>query len=75
MKKPEPTTSKKLEEKMEIDPDVPDDAFGSTSCIIESAEGKSIHQDNIEFLKKCGQKDIMDEQQKLLKTLGNNKTN
>lgn len=70
MKKPELATASTSAQNMDVDPVVPDDAFGSTSHIIQSAEGSSIHKDNVEFLQKCGQKDILDEQQKLLKTLG-----
>lgn len=71
MKKAEPATTSKSKETMDIDSTIPDDVFGNTSYIIQSEEGKSIHKENVELLKRCGQQDIMDEQQKLLKTLGN----
>lgn len=43
--------------------------FGSDSIMLDSAEALVIHKENAEFLKNCGEDEILKEQQRLLGTL------
>lgn len=43
--------------------------FGSDSIMLDNAEAQAIHKENAEFLKRCGEDEILKEQQRLLGTL------
>lgn len=43
--------------------------FGSDSIILDNADAQAIHTENAEFLKNCGEDEILREQQRLLGSL------
>lgn len=44
--------------------------FGESSCILRNDGNNAIHMENVEFLKKLSEEDILSEQQNLLGTMG-----
>lgn len=57
--------------RMDTSSEVSDNAFGTKSNVIQSPQARSIHEENVEFLKKYGQEEILNKQQELLNSLGN----
>lgn len=43
--------------------------FGTDSIMLDNAEAQAIHKENAEFLKNCGEDEILKEQQRLLGSL------
>lgn len=44
--------------------------FGQSSCILRNDENNAIHKENVEFLKQQSEDDILEEQQRLLASMG-----
>lgn len=43
--------------------------LGSDSIMLDNSDAQAIHKENVEFLKNCGEDEILGEQQRLLGTL------
>lgn len=48
----------------------PENTFGEKSFVIDNSEAKNIHKENVEFLQKFDEREILDERQRLLESLG-----